>query len=174
MRTLVPPDAGERGLYKFSHAAQEIFPQGPSPENPGKSDRKTTTDFIGFIRKLTIHLEAFGWILLPAYDIFTEVAGDRWLENILARGKSEHRKATCLVKTRVPGAKSRVTESVTENKPPSWVRVKRRGKSPPDFRVSGIAGKTPCGARQSRGKSCPLVFLAQAERIPRVIVAPGI
>jgi len=38
-----------------------------------------------------------------------------------------------------------------------WVRVKRRGKSPPGIRVSGAARKTPCGARQSRGRvACPL------------------
>jgi len=32
--------------------------------------------------------------------------------------------------------------------------VKRRGKSPPGFRVSEIVRQTPCGARQSRGKGC--------------------
>jgi hypothetical protein len=30
------------------------------------------------------------------------VAGDRWLELVLARGKSEHQRAACLVKARVP------------------------------------------------------------------------
>ena len=39
----------------------------------------------------------------PLDGIFRDVAGDRWLEIFLARGKSEHRKAACLVKTRVPG-----------------------------------------------------------------------
>ncbi len=58
---------------------------------------------------------------MPVYGILPDVADDRWLEIFLARGKSEHRKATCLVKTRVPGYKSRVTESVTENKPPSTI-----------------------------------------------------
>ena len=32
--------------------------------------------------------------------------------------------------------------------------MKRRGKSPPGFRVSEIVRQTPCGARQSRGKGC--------------------
>ena len=61
----------------------------------------------------------------------------------MTRGKSEHLQTTCRVEhagTRF--RKGWVTESVTENRPPVvsarmrirqrlWVRVKRRGKSPP-------------------------------------------
>ncbi len=54
------------------------------------------------------------------------------------RGKSEHHKAACRGKVRGgSGRKSRLMESVTENRPPRCartgvaVRVKRRGKSPP-------------------------------------------
>jgi hypothetical protein len=40
---------------------------------------------------------------MPVYGTLPNVAGDRWREIFLARGKSEHRKATCLVKARVLG-----------------------------------------------------------------------
>jgi hypothetical protein len=93
----------------------------PLTGKPGKSDEKTNTDFTSFIRKLPIRCGASAWTPMPVYGILPDVADDRWLEIFLARGKSEHQKAACLVKTRVLGCKSRVTESVTENKPPSTI-----------------------------------------------------
>src|SRR5580704_16488510 len=53
---------------------------------------------------------------------------------VFARGKSEHRKATCPVNRGRPGRESRATDSVTENIPPSTIQ--------PHFQVSR---KTPAG-----------------------------
>jgi hypothetical protein len=43
-----------------------------------------------------------GWISIPLRGILIDVVGDRWLETFPVRGKSEHHRAVCLVKTRVP------------------------------------------------------------------------
>ena len=52
------------------------------------------------------------------------------------------------------------------------VRLKRRGKSPPSLRVSGVAGETPCGARQNRGAGRLADFPRKRKMRPRVLVAP--
>ena len=54
-----------------------------------------------------------------------------------------------------PTARFSGRESATENKPPRWtlspkVRVKRRGKSSPAGRVTGLARQTPPGARPNK------------------------
>jgi hypothetical protein len=90
-----------------------------------------------------------------------------------------------------PGCKSRVTESVTENIPPSttfrsknrphpwlgrkWcgVRVKRRGKSPPGVAQAEPYEKPHVVQDKAEGKGSLPAFPANAGRIPRVIVAPG-
>jgi hypothetical protein len=41
-----------------------------------------------------------GWQTGSLHAILQAVAGDRWLDTRFARGKSEHRKAACLVKSR--------------------------------------------------------------------------
>jgi hypothetical protein len=113
---------------------------------------------------------------------------------LCARGKSEHRKAACLAKAGEFGAKApddgkyhrkhtapHHFESRTWRRPQSsgrdlkWcgARLKRRGKSPPDLRVSGVAGETPCGARQNRGIGrLPDFFRASGKMKLRVLVAP--
>ena len=59
-----------------------------------------------------------------------------------------------------PTARYSGRDSATENRPPRWefrlsgVRVKRRGKSSPAGRVTGLARQTPPGARPNKGAAC--------------------
>jgi hypothetical protein len=50
----------------------------------------------------TVHPSFLPWLFTLIRATLQAVAGDRWLELVLARGKSEHQRAACLVKARVP------------------------------------------------------------------------
>ena len=119
----------------------------------------------------------------PVRVIHSGVTGGRWCNTSCARGKSEHQKAACLAKAREFGAQApndgqyhrKYTAPHHFGAGPAtrmravWldpkrcgVRLKRRGKSPPSLRVSGVAGETPCGARQNRGAGRLPDFSAEA------------
>ena len=84
------------------------------------------------------------------------------------RGKSGHRRATCLSKEgdgSVKAAGRKVQQRAYRRWPArDQVRVKGWGKSPPRVRATGAARQTPRGARQNRGRVARPSY-------PRVLVA---